>query len=128
MSNQIKVYKMNDYEWWASKNGVDELICWYRENIDDSLTFEEMLEEVEECDLDKDGMWYITTDKADIEELGDCDDLIGFEIINGMHKRKVQFGNLMRKGEEVYKFIPYREAIKFDLDFKEPYNIASTEW
>ena len=124
----IKVYKINDYEWWVNKDGPEEMICWYRENIDDSLTYEEMLEEVVECDLDNEGMWYKATDKSDIEKLGDNQELIGFEITEGVYGRKVQFGNLMMKDEEVYKFIPYREAIKFDLDFTEPYNIASTEW
>lgn len=124
----IKVYKMNDYEWWVSKNGVEELICWYRENIDDSFTYEEMLGEVKECNLDKEGMWWETKDIKDIEKLGDYEELISVEKVNGITRRNVSFGDLIRKGDEVYKFIPYREAIKNDLDFKEPYMIATIEW
>lgn len=34
--NEIKVYQMNDCEWWATKGSLENLINWYRQNIDDS--------------------------------------------------------------------------------------------
>lgn len=123
MNEEIKVFRINECEWWVTRGYAEDLIKWYNENIADTED-----NEVELCDLDKEGMWYLTKDKKDIEELGDSDELIGFEIVNGQHKHKVQFGDLMKKYGEVYKFIPFRESIKFNLDFKEPYCIASTEW
>lgn len=118
----IKVFKLNEYEWWATKGDLEDLINWYRENIDNSETFEEMLNEAEECDLDKDGMWWETTNKKDLEQLGDSDELISRDKV-------LEFGSLKRFGyNTICKYIPFREAIQYDLDFTEPYCIASTEY
>lgn len=123
MDSDIKVYKMNEYEWLASKWSIEKTNEWYENHFDDNP-----IEDVKECNLDTEGMWYLTTDKKDIERLGGSDELFSYEIINGNHKRKTQFGDLIRRDGEIYKFISYRDAIQYDLDFKEPYCIASTEW
>lgn len=126
MSN-IKVYKMNDYEWWASKLGKKETNEFYKKEL--RLTEEDNpSEDIKECNIDKEGMWWETVEEKDLERLGDADEIIGFENFNGMTRRKVQFGNLMRIGGEVYKFIPFREAIKNCGAYEEPHMIASTEW
>jgi len=65
---------------------------------------------------------------ADIERLGDADEIIRYETIKGRKVRKVQFGNLMRSGNEVYKFISFREALKKHGDFTEPFCLASVVW
>lgn len=125
--NEIKVFRMNDYEWWASKWDKEATNEWYKKEY--GLEEEENpLEEVKECDLDQEGVWWLTEDKEDIEKLGDSDEIIGIEIIKGMHKRKVQFGDLQRRHGEVYKYVSFKEAIKKDLDFEEPYCIAGIDW
>ncbi|GEM_PF-1156375 len=124
---KIKVYKMNDYEWWASKWDKQETNEWYKKEHGLSEQ-DNPIEEVVESDLDKEGMWWETEDKEDIKKLGDSDEIIGFEIVNGQHKRKVTPGDLIRKGNEVYKYITFREAIAKDIYFKDPYCIASIDW
>lgn len=114
--DEIKVYRMNDYEWYASKWDIEKTNEWYCEQFEDND-----IDDIEVSDLDNDGMWWNTVDKQDIDRLGDAD-----EIISEIGKPKA--GDLMRKGSEVYKWITFREAIQFDLDFTEPYCIACTEF
>lgn len=83
-----------------------------------------MFDEAKECDLDKDGMWWQTEDKEDLEKLGTADELIGKDDNNNL-----EFGSLQRFGyDTICKYISFRQAIKYDLDFTEPYCIASTEF
>lgn len=111
--NDIKVFKMNDYEWWASRLSLEDTNDWYNKNV-----AENDIEEVKICDLDSTHMWYPTTDKDDIETIRENDSVgTGDDI-----------GDLKRDNNEIYKLISLRTAIQFDLDFKEPYCIASTEY
>ncbi len=119
MDNEIKVYRMNDYEWWASKWGKKATNEYYKKTMGVSEE-DNPVEQVLQCDLDMDGMWYTTEDEQDITKLGEHD-----EIINPC---RVQFGDLKRMDGEVYKYIPLREAVMKDINFKEPYCLASTEW
>jgi len=115
----IKVFRLNDYEWWATKGNLDDLINWYRENIDNSETYEEMLDEARECNLDTEGVWWETTNENDIKLLGENDEV--------RTKNPFAFGSIKRIYGGICKYISFREAIKLDLDFTEPYCIASTE-
>lgn len=117
MDNKIRVFKMNEYVWYASKWNSEETNDWYNKNIEDND-----IEDVELVDLDTEGMWYETNDKEDIEKLGDSDELGDFIL------GEAEFGDLLRKGNSVYKYISYRDAIEFDKEFTEPYSIATTEW
>ena len=117
MKNEIRVFKMNEYVWYASKWSSEETNDWYNKNVEDND-----IEDVELVDLDSEGMWYETNDKEDIERLGDSDELR--KVVLG----EAEFGDLLRKGNSVYKYISYREAIKQDLYFTEPYCISTTEW
>jgi hypothetical protein len=125
----IKVFKMGDYEWWATKFNKEETLEWYIEEsglLEDEVSMDEM----KECDLDKEGMWWETNDPEDIKKLGDADEIVGIEKINGRTRKRVRFGNLMRRGAEVYKFIPFREALEKYGDFEESscFCLATTEW
>lgn len=121
---EIKVYKMNDYEWWASKLSIEET----EDFIEKKIGGENDLDYVEECNLDKDGMWCPTEEQTDLDKLGDADEIIGYETINGQTRRKVNFGDLMRSEGEVYKYISLREALLKSAEYTEPFCIASTEW
>lgn len=120
----IKVYRMDDCEWWASK--------WDKERTNDFFNEEygtdNELEDIKECDIDKEGMWCETADTKDTERLGEYEELISTEKVNGMTRRKISFGDLIRKDELVFKYIPFREVLKIQGDFQEPYMIATTEW
>ena len=114
--DQVKVYKMNDYSWFVSKWGIKETNDFYSREYDDND-----IGDIEECDLDTEGMWLETTDENDIKRLGDADELfanVGEDTI----------GDLWRRGNEVYKIVPFREVIAGIKDFTEPYEIATTEW
>lgn len=123
MSHELKVFKMNEYEWWVTKGYAEDLNDLYNEHIADND-----IEDVSLCDLDKEGMWYLTNDSKDITRLGDSDEIIGFEVVNGQHRRKVKFGDLMRKDDEVYKYISFRDALAKEPTYTEPYCISTTEW
>ncbi len=123
MNKELKVFKMNDCEWWVTDGTAEEINNWYNQNIEDND-----ISDVNLCDIDKEGMWYLTTDIKDIERLGDSDEIIGFEIVEGQHKRKVRFGDLTRKYDEIYKFISFRDALVKEPPYTKPYCIASTEW
>ena len=102
--NEIKVYKMNDYEWWASKWDKETTNEWYKIEIAEDND----LEEVTECDLDKDGLWdEITDDNSFLKENKGT--------------------NFRRIGSQLFEWITFREAIEKNIDFTEPYLIASME-
>ncbi len=123
-TGQVFVYKMNDYEWWASKLSIEET----EDFIEKEIGGENDLDDIEECDIDSEGMWWQTEEKEDLDKLGDADDLIDYEIISGQTRRKVSFGNLMRRDGEVFKYIPFRIALMKSGEYVEPFCIASTEW
>lgn len=120
----VKVYRMDDYEWWASKWDKEDTNNFFNEEYGTDND----LDEIRECDLDKNGMWYTTNNSEDIERLGDSDEIISIEKVNGMTKRKVAFGDLMRKDREVFKYMSFRDVLKLNGDFEKPFMIASTEW
>jgi hypothetical protein len=114
--DKVKIYKMNDYSWFASKWDMEKTNEYYNQKVDDND-----IEDVEECDLDKDGMWWETTDKADIEMLGEFDEVTS-------DTSKISIGDLMCRGGEIYKFTSFRDVLAENKDFTEPYEIATTEW
>lgn len=120
----VKVYRMDDYEWWASKWNKEETNNFFNEEYGT----ENEIEDVEEYDLDKKGMWYTTNNPKDIEELGDSDEIISIEKVNGMIRRKAEFGDLMRRDGEVFKYMSFRDVLRLNGDFENPFMIASTEW
>lgn len=129
--NDIKVYQMNDYEWWASKLDKRETLDFYLKET--GVTEEENpLEDIRKCDIDKECVWWETTDKEDIERLGDYDEIVHYKDTRRGKVRNPQVGNLKRIGNEVYKYITLREAIKKHEEeygiSDTPFMIASTDW
>lgn len=124
---KIKVYKMNDYEWWASKWSIEKTNEYYKKEY--GLTEEENpTEEIEECDLDKEGMWWeIDATEEEIKALGDKEELIMIDMTS--KRKRIAPGSLKRCGSDVYRYITLGEAItKENIYFVEPYCIATTEW
>ena len=115
--NGLKVYSISDEDWYATDLEPEEFICWYRENIDDSLTYMELLEEVSECDLDTGTMWCETNNKEDIEVLGDND-----EYFCG-----TKIGSLRRYNENtIEKLMSLRSVIKMQTHYKERTYLIAT--
>lgn len=116
--NGMKVYFDGDGDWYVSPWEIEKTRQWIIENyqLDEEL-------ELEECDLDNDGMWYETNDLKDIATLGDSDEC-----------QKGNIGNMgdLRKGIEdkniVEKVISFREVIKSQGYSGEPYIIATTNY
>jgi hypothetical protein len=122
--SDIKVYKMNDYEWWASNLSAEETNAFYKQEIGE----ENDLEDIEECDIDKDGMWWtLDQESKEYEEIQ-----IEFIRTNGenikMLKQDRSFGDLTKSGCDILKYIPLREAIERIGEYTKPFCIASTEW
>lgn len=123
----LKVYKLNDYEWYITPWSLEKTLEWYNKEFEDDLT----AELVEECDVYNQGMWFETNDEDDIEELGDSDEIIGYIKTSKGTKRSVQFGNLMRRDGIVYKYCSFKVVIEeqySDEELLEPEVIATTEW
>lgn len=125
--DNIKVYKINDYEWWASKLDKRKTLDFYLKEtgIEEE---ENPLEDITECDINQEGMWWETNDKTDIERLGDSDELIHYEDTPRGKVKTPKFGDLWRLGSEIYKFTSFREVIEKIGEYNEPYMIACTEW
>lgn len=114
--NGLKVYFDGDSVWYASPYELEETALILAKDMHLDLT--ELLDTLEECDLDKDCMWYPTNKQEDIETLGDYD-----EHCNG------GIGDL-RKGQEnnVEKLMSFREVIKIQGTSKKPYIIAASDY
>lgn len=123
----MKVFKMNDCDWVASKS-MEEAIAWYKKETgveDDEL-------DVRECDLDNEGMWIETNSKEDLKELGESDEISSCEKVDGKIIPKTKFGDLKRYDGLVWKFVSFKESIKKDIEDGygefDNYIISSTEY
>lgn len=101
--NEIAVFKMNDCDYVASHLSVEETNEWYIKNYDDND-----LEDIEEMNLDEDYMWYILKDE---------------EEYNLAHRDKYR-----QVGCEVFEYVTFKEALRRDGEYTEPYIIASSEY
>lgn len=59
MNENIKVYKMDDYNWIATNLNLDDTILWYANNelIDEDDIYPDL------CNMDVEGMW-VETDES----------------------------------------------------------------
>jgi len=115
----VKIYKMDEYSWYATDWDFDKTLDWYQNNITELEDSE--IDEIEECDIDKEGMWWNTTNPKDLKQLDLNDEL-------SASSKNITFGDLMRSGDEVFKYISFRKAIELSGKFTEPFEIANTEW
>ena len=123
--NGMKVFFDGDSNWYASPWEIEKTKEWLIKELYLYYDFE-----LEECNIDTEGMWIETEDKEDIERLGDSDEIIGIEIVNGMHKRKLRFGDLERNnnyGSGIAKYTSFRDVLKMDRHSNGPYVIATTD-
>ncbi|XZN14526.1 hypothetical protein ACSW9O_15780 (plasmid) [Clostridium perfringens] len=125
----IRVFKMNEYEWYAAKlEYCEDINEWYISHIVDDNN----LDNVELVNLDTNGVWWETKDINDIHKLGDKEELCTGEIlIDGVKYAQFRIGDLYKKDDIYYKLISFREAIKTYLkegeEFLEPMLISVIE-
>ena len=115
----LKVFKMNDYEWWCTDKELEEFYPWYlkEHGLDPE---DNPLEEVAECDLDNDGMWWDYDDENEkqrlLNELGEHDGIVTPKGI----------GSIKKFDGEPREQISFRKAIQLNGAYIEPFCIAST--
>lgn len=130
----FKVFRVNECEWVCAKD-IDSAIEWY-----ENYTGEEVnVEEVEECDLEKDGQFIEFTDEkriAELESRGLEESIIPFkgpfEFKDGQERAveehvKSDFGSLIKRGGEWWVKVPFKDILPTDEN-TEPFITASTEW
>lgn len=126
--NNLKILKMNDYEWYVTPWGVKETVDWYNNDFDSELE-DDM---VEEMDLEKDGIFFLSDTEEDKDRLGDKDEIVTYiKRENGKLKRQPQIGDLMRIGNDIYRYCSFRYVIDNVYNGKEllePELIASTDF
>lgn len=126
--NNLKVLKMNDYEWYVTPWSVEKTVEWYNNDFDDELE-EDM---VEEMDLEKDGIFFLSDNEEDKNRLGDKDEIVNYiKKEDGKLKRQPKFGDLMRIDEDIYKFCSLKDviaAVYKGEELLEPELIASTDF
>lgn len=90
-----KVYRINEYEWYATNGTLGELIGWYDKNVD-SIEDVDTLQGIEESNIETEGMWSErNVTPEDIERLGDADEYCS---------RHPVFGDLKRHEGDVVKY------------------------
>ncbi len=116
----LKVFKMNDMEWWCTHMSLDEFYPWYLEEHglaeDDNPR-----DEIEECDLDNDGMWFFFDDEENIKRLEK--ELKGFDELC-----KGGIGDIERKYDGIAEMVSFRKAIELNGKYTGSYCIATTDW
>lgn len=122
----FKIYKMNDCEWYITPLSIEETIKWYNKEFDEDITEKD----IEEVDLNTEGMWWETKNKDDIDKLGDSEESISYKETKYGYIKNACFGDLMRKEGLIYKYSSFRDVIKnnYSEGIKEPEMIASTDW
>ncbi len=114
-----KVFKMNDYEWWATSGTLGSLIGFYDKNVNSIENIEE-LEEIKECDINSEGTW------CDVE----CTDEI-IEKLSGkteyyQNKEKRMSGDTKYRFGAYYIFKTFAEIME-NKQIEIPYCIAGIE-
>ena len=115
---EVKVYKLDDYSWIATPWGLEETVAWYNKEYGD-LSKEEM-DDIIECDIDKEGVWDEITNVVDAETIENAKPMSGMST-------PPQLGECRKRGGDVYKYISFREAVSQRGEFTEPFEVASTE-
>lgn len=111
----LRVYFDGDSEWYASPWDLEKTRLWIIKEfgLDDDL-------ELEECNIDMEGMWYETNNPEDIAGLDDYDESC-----------KGGIGDLRRGIEDksiVERLMAFREVIKLQGASEKPYIIATTNY
>ena len=115
----LRVYKMNDYEWWVTHMALDKFYQWYLDEYGLEPN-DNPLDDVIEFDINNEGMWYLFYDDENIARLE--------KELNGHDSScKGGMGDIERKSEGIAEMITFRKAIELSGGYTGPYCIACTE-
>ena len=106
----VKVYRMNDYDFVASHLSLEATNEWYSKEYDNNE-----LDDVKELNIEIDWMWY---------EIKDMDEKAKIFINNDLSYSD----KYKQVGFYIFEKVTLKEALERDGEYKEPYIIASTEF
>lgn len=122
---KLNVYSIGDSEWWISDKDEEDTLAAYCEEYGMKIDEDIGLENVNKCDLDKDGMYWCYEGQNDT-----LHNLIKV-LLNGEKEKVIS----TEKGDFELKmcdgpciWIPFRQAIKEFGKYKKPCMIASSEY
>jgi hypothetical protein len=106
---KIKVYKIGDCDWIASKS-IEEAYEWYKRYYDEDIIKED---EIVRCDEEKEGMWY----GIDLHEIR--------KFLKSGKSYKIKIDK--RGDYDFVIYLTFQEVINLN-NYECPYIIASTEY
>ena len=123
---RLNVFRMNDIEWWCTHMDLKEFYTWYlkEHGLDPE---DNPLDEVSECDLDKQGMWWIYEDSINQKRLAKA-----YEKQGDIEKHHKGYKTCIGQVRDCYngkyaEMIPFRKAIDLYGLYTGPFCIAATE-
>lgn len=134
----LKVFKMNDYEWVVSPLSKEETNEWYIKYVDCDAE-DQLIEDVEECNIETDGMWLEIEDITKLKEIQRyLRNLLNEKQIENKEQLleirkisdKTSIGDVIKHEGMWCEYVSFAEAIKrlnYD-DITTPDFIATTEW
>ena len=116
----LKVFKMNDYEWWCSHEDLKEFYPWYlkEHGLDPA---DNPIDDITESNIDKEVMWWLFDDEENLNRLEK--ELAGYDGIC-----KGGLGDIERRGDGIAEMVTFRTAIELSGDYTEPFCLASTNY
>lgn len=101
------VYKMNDYEWYASRLSIEETNEKYKELTGVSEE-ENPTEDIEVCDLDNECVWVEVTGFDSTED-------VSFYWPK-LRRDKPKVGEYRKDSAGLFKYMTYRQAVEATRD------------
>ena len=115
----IKIYRINDYEWWATRTNIEDIILEWEKITGEEYDIEQEYPYPELCDLKKEGCW---------DEIGFVFGDTVIPLTQNPDSRKATVGDRSVIYGQYSRFISFKELIYRDYkDFTEPFCIACTE-
>lgn len=121
-NKNLKVYRMDYYEWWVSDKSEEETIDSYVEKYGEYNRRFVNIDDIEECSLENEGMFW------DFENPY-VNDLIK-NILEGQNLRKAKIGDLEVTVSDINGYcvyIPFKKAIQLE-EYTEPHMISCAEY
>ena len=121
---RLKVYRMNDCEWWCTHLEIEEFYDWYlkEHGLDQE---DNPLEDVEECDLDKDGMWWEYEDEYNKDRIAKTYERKKDNDVSEVHHTSI--GSIDYFNNELCEMVSFRKAIDLYGLYNGSFLIACTE-
>lgn len=120
---ELKVYKIEDCEWWVSDLSLEETVQVYCKEYGFRFDEFDMDDGIKECDIENEGMYW----SFDISEV----ELLIKALLQQDTKRTIFVDENkidLAIGDGASIWIPFKRAIELDRAYKGPYCIASTEY